>query len=376
MLVGDGVDDETAAFAAVIGVQPGGPLPDVRATDIAAIIYTSGSTGEPKGVTLTHGNFDAVTDAVRRYLRHTEDDVVLCTLQLAFGYGLLQLLISVRAGGRLVLRRGFGFAYDVVTTIAEERVTGFAGVPTVFALLLQVDDVGDKLSSLRYVTNAAAAMPASLIPRLRALMPNTEIFLMHGQTECLRTSFLPPEEIDRRPTSIGKGMPGVELWLEDDRGQRPAPGAVGELMVRGANVMAGYWNDPDGTAAVVRQGERPEDRVLHTRDLFTADEDGYFYFVARTDDIIKCRGQKISPLEIEQLLFALDGVVEVRVIGVPDAVLGQAIRAEIVPADGAQLSEFEVRRYLRPLLEDFKQPQVVAFVESLPKSSSGKIRRR
>ena len=116
--------------------------------------------------------------------------------------------------------------------------------------------------------------------------------------------------------------------------------------------------------------------MCFTRDLFTADEDGYFYFVARTDDIIKCRGQKISPLEIEQLLFALDGVVEVRVIGVPDAVLGQAIRAEIVPADGAQLSEFEVRRYLRPLLEDFKQPQVVAFVESLPKSSSGKIRRR
>jgi acyl-CoA synthetase (AMP-forming)/AMP-acid ligase II len=376
LLVGDESGSERArSFAAAAEATPSPPRP-VSADQRAAIIYTSGSTGEPKGVTLSHGNIDAVTASVRSYLGHKPSDVLLSTLQLAFGYGLLQLLVSVLSGSRLVLRQGFGFAYDIVNTISEEEVTGFAGVPTTFAMLLRLADVGDKLTSLRYVTNAAAAMPTSFIPRLQQMIPQAEIFLMHGQTECLRTSYLPPSEIGNRPTSVGRGMPNVELWLEDEQGNRPAPGEVGEMMVRGPGVMVGYWNDPVETAKVIRVDPRTGDRVLRTRDLFRTDEDGYFYFVARTDDIIKSRGQKVSPHEIEQLLFAHDAVLEARVIGVPDPVLGEAICAEIVKVDGAELGDLDVKRYLRTRLEDYKLPQIVRFVDALAKSTSGKILRR
>lgn len=353
------------------------PAPEVTADALCAIIFTSGSTGRPKGVTLTHRSVDTVASTVSSYLHHDEHDVVLSVLQLAFGYGLLQLLVTFRSGGRLILQPGYAFPYDLVKIMASERVTGFAGVPTLFALLLRLDNVPSEMfDSVRYLTNAAAAMPQSLLPKLQARFPAAQIYLMHGQTECLRTSYLPPAEILTRPTSIGRGMPGVDMWLEDELGGATPSGVVGELVIRGAGVMLGYWHDPEASAAVVRSTDDPNTRILRTGDLFRMDDEGYFYFVARRDDIIKSRGQKVSPLEIEELLYARPEFVEARVVGIPDEILGNAIRAEVVLADGADFNEAVIKRYLRQHLEDYKVPHQIAAVEALPKSSSGKILRR
>jgi long-chain acyl-CoA synthetase len=342
----------------------------------AAIIYTSGSTGRPKGVTLSTHNIDLVVRTVGGYLDHTADDVVLCVLQLAFGYGLLQVFVTLEHGGTVVLRENFGMPTDVVDTLVRERITGLAGVPTLFAMLLQLRSLGERdLSRVRYVTNAAAALPQALVPKVRAAFPQARLFLMHGQTECLRTTFLPPEQLDLRPASVGKGMPGVDMWLEDEHGTVLPPGGEGELVVRGENVMLGYWRDPEATDAVVGPGRHRHERVLHTGDIFRTDEEGWFYFVSRSDDIFKTRGEKVSPSEIEEVLFQLEAVLETRVIGVPDDVLGHAIRAEIVLRPGCELSEREVRRHLRGALQAYKMPKVIEFVESLPKSSGGKIRR-
>jgi len=344
--------------------------------DLAAIIYTSGSTGKPKGVTHLHRTIDVVVDAVAEYLEHTPDDVILGVLPLSSSYGLLQVFVTFRTGGRIVLERGFGYPYEIIQRMKEEGVTGFAGAPTVYAIILRLEGLeNEDFSRLRYITNAAAAMPPAFIPQLRKIFPSTKIFLMHGLTECLRTTFLPPEEIDAKPTSVGSGMRNVELWLEDAAGNRVPPGHVGEMMVRGSNIMQGYWNDPEGTANVLRPGRYAWERILRTRDLFTTDEDGYFHFVAREDELIKSRGEKVSPVEVEDVLYRLDAVHETRVIGVPDAVLGQAIRAEIVLKENRTLSVQEVKSHCRKNMEDFKVPQHIEFVASLPKTQGGKIKR-
>jgi acyl-CoA synthetase (AMP-forming)/AMP-acid ligase II len=238
--------DGDFAFNSVTSSGRRSPPVNIISMDLAAIIYTSGSTGKPKGVTLTHLNIDTVADAVQEYLENNAEDVILCVLQLSFGYGLLQLLVTFRTGARLVLEKGYGYPYEVIKRIKEERVTGFAGAPTLYSMLLQLSDLEkEDFSCLRYITNAAAAMPQSYIPRLRKVFPHTKIFLMHGLTEVLRTTYLPPGEIDTRPTSVGRGMKNVELSIEDPDGKRLGPGEVGELCVRGANVMQGYWNDPE-----------------------------------------------------------------------------------------------------------------------------------
>ena len=342
-----------------------------------AIIYTSGSTGAPKGVTHSARSIGAVVAAVGEYLGHTEDDVVLCVLQLAFGYGLLQALVTFEHGGRLVLRRSFGLAGDLVEAIDAEGITGLAGVPTLFAMLSDLGpDALARCRRLRYLTCAAAALPPSLADWAQQAFPSTSLYVMHGQTECLRTTYLPPSELADHRGSVGRGMPGVELWLEAPDGERLPNGSEGELVVRGENVMLGYWDDPAATAAVVRPGRSATERELRTGDLFRTDADGWLYFVSRTDDVIKCRGQKVSPHEVEQVLAELPAVAECRVLGVPDPVQGQAVRAEIVVRAGHELTEAEVRRTFRGRLEPVKWPSQIEFVTALPKSSSGKIRRR
>ncbi len=218
-------------------------------------------------------------------------------------------------------------------------------------------------------------MPESFIPKLRKIFPSTKIYLMHGLTEVLRTTYLPPDQIEKRPTSVGKGMKNVELWIEDADGNRLSAGQVGELMVRGSNVMQGYWNDAEATSKVLLPGRYPWERVMHTGDLFTMDEEGYLYFVARMDDVIKSRGEKVSPLEVENVLYRLDEVLECRVIGVPHPVKGKSVKAEIVLKDGKILDEHRVKLFCAAHLEDYKVPQIVEFVSSLPKTQGGKIKR-
>jgi long-chain acyl-CoA synthetase len=343
--------------------------------DVAAIVYTSGSTGKPKGVTLTHKNFDVVTDTVSEYLEHTPNDIILDFLPLTITYGLLQLLVTFRTGGTLVLEKGFGFPYEIIKQLKGKKVTGFAGVPTVYSMIMRLQLEGETFPSLRYITNAAAAMPYSFIPKLRKIFPTTKIYLMHGLTECMRTTYLPPDQIEKRPTSVGRGMKHVELWIQDAKGNRLPPGQVGELIVSGPNIMKGYWNDPENTNAVLSDGKKPGEKILHTGDLFRTDEEGYFYYVSRMDDVIKSRGLKVSPLEVENVIYLCEDVLEVRVIGVPDEVLGMAVKAEIVLKKGSEVTKDQIKSHCQNRLEDFQIPGIIEFVPSLPKSAGGKIRR-
>lgn len=349
-------------------------LPQVQATDLAAIIYTSGSSGTPKGVMHTHGSFDAALESITEYLANDSTDVILSVLQMNFSYGLLQLLATFRTQATLVLENGFGYPYEVVKQFARHRVTGFAGAPTIWAMLLQLKDLDPSaFATVRYITNAAAAIPAPFVPRLSALFTHTRIFLMHGMTEVFRTAYLPPDEVLEYPTSIGRAMKGVSLWLEDDNGEKLGLGNTGELVIAGRTLMAGYWDDPDGTAKILRMGRYHHERVIYSGDLFRTDDRGYFYFVARKDDVIKSRGEKVSPVEVEAVIYQLPEVAECRVIGVPDDVLGKAIRAEIILKPGMVLDEGRVKNHCARHLEPYKNPQMVAFVSTLPKTEGGKV---
>jgi acyl-CoA synthetase (AMP-forming)/AMP-acid ligase II len=244
------------------------------------------------------------------------------------------------------------------------------------AVRLQMDLSGCDFGGLRYVTSTAAALPTNHIQRLRSVFAAAKLFSMYGLTECKRVSYLPPEQLDVRPTSIGRGMPNEEVYIVDERGRRVPPGVVGELVVRGSNVMKGYWELPEETAKVLRPGSFPWERVLYTGDFFRMDEEGYLYFVGRKDDIIKTRGEKVSPREVEDVLHSLADVAEAAVIGVPDPLLGEAVKAIVTLREGSVLTEPDLRRHCARNLEDFAVPKFVEFRKALPKTPSGKIAKR
>ncbi len=341
--------------------------------DLACLIYTSGSTGEPKGVMSDHSNVVFAASSIIEYLGNVESDIVIGLLPLSFDYGLYQLLMVFKFGGTLVLEKGFTYPAVILKRIEEEKVTGFPGVPTIFSVLLNMDRSQFDLSSLRYMTNTAAALPASHITEIREAFPSVTLFSMYGLTETKRTLYLPPEELDRRPGSVGIPIPGTEAWIEREDGQRLEAGQVGELVVRGRHVMRGYWNAPEKTAARFRPGALPGERLCYTGDLFRVDEEGFFYFVARKDDVIKSRGEKVPPKEVENVLYGLKGVREAAVIGVPDPALGQAIKAFVSLEPEASLTAADVIRYCRANLEDFMVPRFVEICPELPKSANGKI---
>ncbi len=322
----------------------------------------------------THANVVFAASSIIQYLENVPQDVVINVLPLSFDYGLYQLLMVFKFGGTLVLERSFAYPAAILKRIEQEQVTGFPGVPTVFALLLQMNLSKFDLSSIRYLTNTAAALPVEHIQRLREAFPWARLYSMYGLTECKRTLYLPPQELDRRPGSVGIAIPGTEVWIEDENGNRLGPGEIGELVVRGSHVMQGYWNDPQETARRYRPGRYPAERLLYTGDLFKMDEEGFLYFVSRKDDVIKSRGEKVAPREVEGVIYKLPGVVETAVVGVPDEILGQAIKAFVVRGDGCEITEQDVLRHCRQHLEDFMVPQHVEFRDSLPKTSSGKIR--
>lgn len=340
--------------------------------DLAAIIYTSGSTGSPKGVMLSHLNMVSAANSVIEYLGNNEGDIILDVLPLSFSYGLYQVLTAFKVGATLVLERSFAYPHAVVQRLIDERATGFAIVPTIAAVLLQLQPDHD-FPSLRYLTNAGAALPAEHVPRLRKLFPHSQLYLMYGLTECKRVCYLAPDQVDQRPASVGKPMPNVEAYVVDEAGRRLPPGEVGELVVRGSNVMRGYWNLPEETEKALRPGPIPGERVLYTGDLFKMDDEGYLYFVGRRDDMIKSRGEKVSPAEIENILHRLSGVSMAAVVGIPHPVQGVMIKAFIVVTPGMTLTENEVLRHCARHLEDYMVPKVVEFRESFPRTESGKI---
>jgi len=353
------------------------PDSDTIDLDLSAIIYTSGTTGFPKGASFTHRSMVAASSSITTYLENVESDIILNALPLSFDYGLYQVLMSAQAGATLVLEKSFVYPYQIVQAIEKERVTGFPGVPTIFAILLQLKDIRKRdFSSVRYVSNTAAALPPRHILELKDIFPQARIYSMYGVTECKRVSYMPPEELDEKPSSVGKGMPNEEVYIVDENGQRVGPGVVGELVVRGSNVMMGYWEMPEENEKILKPGKYPGERVLYTGDLFRADEDGYLYFVARKDDIIKSRGEKVSPKEIEHVIYELPQVLETAVIGVDDEILGQAIKAVIVLKDEMEIGERDVIAHCGRNLENFMVPKYVEFVSHLPKTASGKIRKR
>jgi len=364
--------------ADVAALQSAGtpPSPAPLDADLAAVIYTSGSTGEPKGVTMTHGNMSFVAGSIIEYLEMGPADRILSVLPLSFGYGLYQLLTCVEAQATLVLEPGLGLPGRVVQVLEQEQITGLPGVPTVFGVLISLRGLADReLPHLRFLTNAGAAMPEATIEAVRRTFPGARLYSMYGQTECTRVCYLPPDQLDVRPTSVGVPIPGTEAWIEDDDGKVAAPGEVGELIVRGSHVMQGYWRDPEGTAERLRPGRWPWDRVLATGDLFRQDPEGYLYFVGRRDDMIKSRGEKVAPREVEEILHAIPGVREASVVGVPDRLLGQAVHAHVAPETGLRLDADEIRRCCAQQLETHKVPRRVVFHAALPRTANGKIDR-
>jgi acyl-CoA synthetase (AMP-forming)/AMP-acid ligase II len=231
------------------------------------------------------------------------------------------------------------------------------------------------LPALRTITNTAAALSDAHIREIRSLFPQARLFSMYGLTECKRVTYLPPEQLDIRPTSVGRGMPNEEVWLVDEAGRRLPDGSTGELVIRGTNVMRGYWEKREETTNRLRPGPIPGELVLYSGDIFRSDTEGYLYFVARTDDIIKSRGEKVSPREVENVLYGMPGVLEAAVVGVPDPVLGEAVKAFVALKDGVVHTERDVIRYCLSKLESFMAPKQVVFVDALPKTDTGKIKK-
>jgi acyl-CoA synthetase (AMP-forming)/AMP-acid ligase II len=298
-------------------------------------------------------------------------------LPLSFGYGLYQVFTSVKTGGTVILEKSFTFPSVVMKRLKEERATGFPIVPTIAAVLLQMKDFQPGgFPHLRYMTNAAAALPTAHIERLRELFPTTRLYSMYGQTECTRCTYLPPEQLDIRPGSVGKAIPNTESYIVNDAGERVGPGEVGELVIRGGHVMQGYWEKPEETAEKLRPGLYPWERVLYTGDLFKRDEEGFLYFVERKDDIIKTRGEKVAPKEVENAIYAMAGVQDAAVVGQKDDVLGQAIRAFVVLTEGTTYTARDVVQHCAARLEAFMVPKYVTFVSSIPKTPSGKITKK
>jgi len=353
--------------------QGGWKSPRCIDQDLAALIYTSGSTGEPKGVMSTHLNMISAARSIIQYVGNTSDDIIVDVLPLSFDYGLYQVIMSVMFGGTVVFE-SFLFPVQVLKTIQKERVTGLPLVPTVAAFLLMMKNLEKfDLSSLRYMTNTGAALPVEHIRQLRTLFPSVKLFSMFGLTECKRVSYLAPEEVDKRPSSVGKAIPNCETFVVDENGKEVAPGEVGELIIRGSNVMRGYWNAPELTAKTYRIGRFPGETMLYSGDYFKKDEEDFLYFLGRKDDMIKSKGERISPKEVENTLSEIEGVAEAAVIGVPDEILGQAIKAFLVRAPGNALTEREVLKYCSGHLEVFMVPKYIEFVDRLPKSPHGKI---
>jgi acyl-CoA synthetase (AMP-forming)/AMP-acid ligase II len=255
-------------------------------------------------------------------------------------------------------------------------VTGFPLVPTMAALLLQLRQFNPAwAATVRYLTNTAAALPPAHIARLRSLFGHARVYSMYGQTESKRCTYLPPEQLDTRPDSVGIAIPGTEVWVADDDGNAVGANVVGELVVRGGHVMQGYCRNEEATRRALRPGRYPWEKVLYTGDLFRMDDEGYCYFVGRKDDMIKSRGEKVSPKEIENVLYAMPGISEAVVVGVPDEMLGQALKAFIVRTADTAFGAREVIAHCVARLEEFMVPRLIEFRDTLPKTSTGKIRR-
>ncbi|MEX2123331.1 MAG: acyl-CoA ligase (AMP-forming), exosortase A system-associated [Woeseia sp.] len=356
------------------------PVPRID-TDMVAILYTSGSTGKPKGVVLSHRNMVAGALSVAAYLENRSDDIILAVLPLSFDAGFSQLTTAFSVGASVVLI-DYLVPRDVLRAAARYRATGLAGVPPLWTQLARLDWPAEAVASLRYISNTGGAMPTATLAALRGHLPDTRVFLMYGLTEAFRSTYLPPDELDRRPTSIGRAIPNAEIMVVRDDGTPCAPGEPGELVHRGALVALGYWNDHERTVKRFRPAPNqpgglpfPEIAVW-SGDTVVKDEDGFLYFVGRKDDMIKSSGYRISPTEVEEVVYATGLVNECAALGIPHLELGQAVviacHAEN-PRDGTR---DELLVACKKALPNYMVPTEIVFRDALPRNPNGKIDRK
>lgn len=345
-------------------------LPRIAPDDLAALMFTSGSTGTPRGVMISHRNIVANTDSIIEYLSLTSRDRMMTVLPFHYCFGTSLLHTHLRVGGSLVINPRFMYPEIVLQRMQETECTGFAGVPSHFQILLRRSSLAKrKFHGLRYVQQAGGQLGPIFIEQLRHALPGKEIYIMYGQTEATaRLSYLPPSELDRKLGSVGKGIPGVKLRVQDEHGNPVKPHETGEIVAEGENVARGYWHDEKESARCFRNG------VLHTGDLATVDREGFIYIVDRAKDFLKCGGKRVSCRHLENVLLGNEDLLEAAVVGVPDDVLGEAALAYVVPKNPkTQPTREQLGEYCRQKLPLSFVPRYFVLLSSLPKNSSGKV---
>jgi acyl-CoA ligase (AMP-forming) (exosortase A-associated) len=348
--------------------------------DMAAILYTSGSTGKPKGVVLSHRNLIAGAESVSDYLENNEDDCILAALPLSFDAGFSQLTTGFRSGAHVVLMN-YLLPGDVIRLCARHRVTGLTCVPPLWIQLAEQSWPPEASDGLRYFANTGGRMPRATLQKLRAIFRDAKPYLMYGLTEAFRSTYLDPSEVDRRVDSIGKAIPNAEILVVRPDGTPCDPGEQGELVHRGALVAMGYWNDPQRTAerfkpAPARHyGLQDSELAVWSGDLVVADEDGFLYFVSRKDEMIKTSGYRVSPTEIEEVVYDTGLVGGAVALGVDDPLLGQRIVLVASPANGNGLTSEMLLARLKRELPLYMVPKEIVVRPALPRSPNDKFDR-
>lgn len=356
------------------------PIPAIIDTDMAAILYTSGSTGKPKGVVLSHRNLVTGANSVSDYLHITETDRLLAVLPFSFDYGLNQLLTSLLNGACCVLLN-YLLPRDVLIALETEKITGLACVPPLWTQLAKLEWSASINTHLRYLTNSGGKMPKAVLAAIRQRVPDGQFFLMYGLTEAFRSTYLPPEQLDSRPDSIGKAIPNAEILVVRADGSLCAPHEHGELVHRGSLVAMGYWNDPIKTAERFKPAPNQNPALPLTEiavwsgDTVTMDEEGYLYFVGRKDDMIKTSGYRVSPTEIEEVVYSSGLVKEAAAIGIANDSLGQAVIVVISLQSPDDYDETLLIKHCKTYLPNFMIPAEIIVLASLPKNPNGKIDR-
>jgi acyl-CoA synthetase (AMP-forming)/AMP-acid ligase II len=370
---GNGVEahSDSIDWQQIVDLAPSDQPIELNRSDLASIIYTSGTTGNPKGVTLSHGNLNANIESILAYLDLKAGDSILNVLPFYYSYGNSILHTHLAIGASVILENSLLYPHRVMEKMAQEAVSGFSGVPSTFALLLSRVNLADyDLSNLRYITQAGGAMAPALADRLRSALPDTDLFIMYGQTEAsARLTYLPPKMLEKKRGSIGIAIPNTTIEVRNKAGGVAAPGETGEICASGENIMQGYWKDKEKTGQVLKDG------WLYTGDLAHTDADGYLYIDGRSSDMIKSGANRISPKEIEEVIQELEDVHEVAVIGSPDELLGEVIKAYVVPKNGSDLKQRTIQHHCKRNLAIYKIPKSIEFIEELPKTASGKIKK-
>jgi acyl-CoA synthetase (AMP-forming)/AMP-acid ligase II len=357
------------AMMDALGSRPGIHLIDL---DVASIVYTSGSTGKPRGAVLSHLNIVSNTRSIADYLGLSPADRIMAVLPFYYIYGKSLLNTHFFIGGSVVIDNRFLYPNVILQTMKDQEVTGFAGVPSTFTILLSRSNLRSQaFPELRYVTQAGGAMAPAVQKEIAEAFAPAKLFIMYGATEAsARLSYLDPAELPKKWGSIGKAIPNVELFCADDVGRPLAANVEGEIVARGSNIMSGYWNHPEETDKVLRNG------LYYTGDIGVTDEDGFLFVVGRTKDMIKIGGNRVSAKEIEEAIHEHPAIIEVAVVGIPDEVLGEAPRAFLVVKESyrGKIME-ELVEYLKQRLAFYKIPKSFEIRDSLPKNESGKIQK-